>query len=97
MFVCGTYQLLKPEEPEPSKAGEAGEGAGAGGGDGDAGKKDASNDEDDEKDDDSDAELEEQVTPPAPRVGRLYLFDLEGETPLERQRIETAAILDCKW
>lgn len=34
----------------------------------------------DDEDDDEDDE-EEEVTPPAPRIGRLYLFSLEDETP----------------
>ncbi|CAK9785764.1 unnamed protein product [Cutaneotrichosporon oleaginosum] len=34
---------------------------------------------------------------PAPRVGRLLLYALAGTTPVEVQRLDTAAILDAKW
>ncbi|GMK59058.1 hypothetical protein CspeluHIS016_0700730 [Cutaneotrichosporon spelunceum] len=34
---------------------------------------------------------------PAPRVGRLLLYSLDGMVPVETCRVETAAILDAKW
>lgn len=34
---------------------------------------------------------------PAPRVGRLLLYALDGATPVEAHRVESAAILDAKW
>jgi diphthamide biosynthesis protein 7 len=34
---------------------------------------------------------------PAPRVGRLLLYSLDGATPAEVARVDTAAILDAKW
>ncbi len=34
---------------------------------------------------------------PAPRVGRLLLYALDGATPAEVARVDTAAILDAKW
>lgn len=42
-------------------------------------------------------EEEDEETPPAERIGRLYLFNLDGDVPTEVQRVETAAILDAKW
>ncbi|BEI82061.1 hypothetical protein CcaverHIS002_0212210 [Cutaneotrichosporon cavernicola] len=34
---------------------------------------------------------------PAPRVGRILLYALDGVAPVEKDRVETAAILDVKW
>jgi hypothetical protein len=87
VFVCGTYQLLKPEAPaaeDKEKEKESGK------------RRKKDREDDDDSDSDSDSEAEES-TPAAPRVGRLYLFNLEGDGPVEKQRIETAAILDAKW
>lgn len=87
VFVCGTYQLLKPEASDSSAAKDKPA----------ASEEEQKSSEDDEDDDDDVDSLVEEKTPPAPRVGRLYLFNLDGETPVEKQRIETAAILDSKW
>ncbi|KAL1410347.1 hypothetical protein Q8F55_004355 [Vanrija albida] len=102
-FTCGTYQLLKPEDQAKADAearGEdAGEDAGASAPAGDASAPSATSAvaSADASDSDGDADSEPDYTPPAPRVGRLYLYALDGTTPVESQRIETAAILDAKW
>lgn len=43
------------------------------------------------------ADGEEHTSPETSRTGRLYLFSLDGTTPTEESRVETAAILDAKW
>ncbi|KAL7419730.1 Diphthine methyltransferase [Cryptotrichosporon argae] len=94
LFVCGTYQLLPPTEPS-STSGESTNVTGhqvdeCGQGDDGAPKSEANASED--------VDEEDQVaTPPAPRVGRLYLFSAADDAAIELQRFETPAILDAKW
>ncbi|KAK8861450.1 hypothetical protein IAR55_002269 [Kwoniella newhampshirensis] len=89
LFVCGTYQIIKPEDDTltpPSTALEAGS-------NGD-GTKEVSHS-------DSDSDPEEAAGPSGPtqRVGRILLFQVgdDGRSFQELQRIETPAILDTKW
>ncbi|WVQ94527.1 hypothetical protein IAU59_001606 [Kwoniella sp. CBS 9459] len=84
IFVCGTYQIIKPEEPSSSRT--------------DAIQKSEGVDDDGDNSDDQ-FEYEAGPSKPTQRVGRLLVFQVgEDQATLnEIQRIETAAILDTKW
>lgn len=71
-FTCGTYQVIPVTKP--SKSGGT-NGADAVESDGPANESAAQKAADDSDDD------EDESTPPAPRVGRLYLFSLEDDQP----------------
>ncbi|WRT65597.1 uncharacterized protein IL334_002542 [Kwoniella shivajii] len=81
-FVCGTYQIIKPEEaslhePTQLEKKERGE---------------------EESDDDDDDDVDEGPSKPTQRKGRLLLYHVDDDDTLaEVRRIETPAILDTKW
>lgn len=84
-FTCGTYQVIPVTKSEKSKNsdpnGTAADGPAIGLANGtsdDTVAKPSQNIDSNGSDIDSD---EDEATPPAPRVGRLYLFKLEGDTP----------------
>lgn len=71
-FTCGTYQVIPVTKPEEKTEPD---GHANGSTNGTNGSTTANGD-----DSASDSEADE-ATPPAPRVGRLYLFKLEDDTP----------------
>lgn len=79
-FTCGTYQVIpvtkptKAENGDTNGATENGQVIGS--------PTNGSNTEYSKVVDGDDSESDaDEATPPAPRVGRLYLFKLDGDTP----------------
>ncbi|WWD16638.1 hypothetical protein CI109_101068 [Kwoniella shandongensis] len=84
LFICGTYQIVKPEEAPPPPAPPL---------------KNAEDDDADSDSDSDSMEEYGGPSKPTERVGRILLFQVgeDGESFEELQRIETPAILDTKW
>lgn len=79
-FTCGTYQVIPVTKPSKAANGN-GEGIGSSANGHSTDSTDGTTENSKVVEgDDSDSEADE-ATPPAPRVGRLYLFKLDGDTP----------------